>query len=398
MTTNKRGKTGFILLAAAGSLALLATILYQSGTFSVNLIPPGQRPYVEMLLAGRGAKNAPPPSKPFTVVEREQPVVYTAVGTVRSRDEVELSSRALARVVNVNRRSGDTVKRGELLLQLDDADLQAAAHGALEQFNAATNAVEAARQAALTAESARRLAELALRRDQGLFAQKVVSRKSLEETTSAFEQADSNLNAARQRAQGAEAEAVAASQAYKQAQANLSHAAILSPLDGIVSERLVDPGDLASPGKLLMTVFDPKRLMLYAPVRESLVDSIHVGDKLDFSVAALGRSFQSEVREIVPSVDPGSRTFLVKTCVAGESGGLMPGMFGSMDVKLGVEKALVVPAAAVARTGQLEQVELLDGDKPMTIFVRTVATPLGPGLLQVVQGLKPGDKIAVPGN
>ena len=110
----------------------------------------------------------------------------------------------------------------------------------------------------------------------------------------------------------------AALQALRQTQANLSYATIKSPMDGIVSDRMDDPGDLASPGNIIMKIFDSNRLMLYVPLRESLVKSVKIGDKIKFNVESLKRALTGAVSEIVPAVDPGSRTFFSQNMYQGK--------------------------------------------------------------------------------
>ena len=105
----------------------------------------------------------------------------------------------------------------------------------------------------------------------------------------------------------------------------------------MVAERLADPGDIASPGNKLLRLFDPTRLMLDVPVREGLVTRIKLGERVYFHVDALGTNLTGEVREVVPSVDHGSRTFLVKICI-GEAPALMPGMFGVLQLPIGTRR------------------------------------------------------------
>ena len=147
---------------------------------------------------------------------------------------------------------------------------------------------------------------------------------------------------------------------------------------------------MASPGGLLLHIFDPKAIRLEAPVRESLVRYIKVGMRIPFTVPALGQSYTGEVREIVPAVDPGSRTFMVKICL-GESSELRPGMFGTMTLTLGQEKALLVPEDSIVRAGQLEYVRAVTGGNIRRLLVRTVPAP--DGMRRVISGLTAGTEI-----
>lgn len=356
------------------------------------------------LLASRAARKIPPGQAPpperavlegeiFHVEEAEIPVMYKAVGTLRSRDEVELSPRIVARILEVRARSGDRVAKGDVLIRLDDADLQAMVEEVRERAESAAAAAAAAREQANEARSALDLAEAELARMRPLHESGDLSDMDFDRFRTARDRAMSAWNAANQRQATAEAERAAAAQSLRQAQVRLADAAIESPMDGVVCERLADPGDMASPGRILMRIFDPARLMLETPVRESLVAAVSIGAEVPVEVPALGRTFEGEVREIVPSVDPGSRTFLVKICL-GEPPGLMPGMFGTVSLPLGEETALLVPEAAVVRTGQVERVAVAHDDGDRWALVRTV--PAEGGMRRVLAGLSAGEKVRVP--
>ena len=108
---------------------------------------------------------------------------------------------------------------------------------------------------------------------------------------------------------------------------------------------------------------------------------------------ALGRTLEAEVREIVPSVDAGSRTFLAKLCLP-QAEGVMPGMFGTVSLNLGSRQALLVPEAALVRAGQLEYVNVVTGGTAARVLVRTV--PADAGRVEILAGLQAGDVVALP--
>jgi len=164
----------------------------------------------------------------------------------------------------------------------------------------------------------------------------------------------------------------------------------------VVAERLADPGDLGNPASVILRLFDPDSLLLEVPVRESLVREVTIDSKVEYSVPALGRAFEGTVREIVPSVDPKSRTFLVKVCID-NAAELMPGMFGTIKVPLRHKKnIIIIPESAIIKTGQLESVvEVVDG-KHLRRQIRSIDA--GNGMREVVSGLKPGQVILKTGN
>ena len=345
-----------VAVIVAAGLIIFAVILYQTGSFRSGMIAPGEQSTVET------TNN----KKLFKLTQTKIPLIYQTVGTVRSRDEIELSPRIISRITQITRRSGDSVKAGELLVQLDDSDLRAAESEAMENLK--------------VIESALQLAVKSYKRQKLLLARNVIPKKTFEEAEQVLRSSMARKKAARQ--------------AVLQAKANLSYAKIKSPMNGIVSDRMDDPGDLASPGNIIMKIFDSSRLMLYVPLRESLVKSVKIGDKIKFNVESLKRLFSGVISEIVPAVDPGSRTFLVKMCIKGNTKGLMPGMFGTVELKLGSKKAYIVPASAITRIGQLEYLTVMQDNKLSKILVRTVAGPKADEL-RIVSGINTDTEIVL---
>jgi len=346
-----------IIIIIAAVLIIVAVILYQTGTFHSGMIPPGEQP-----VAHKKVSKA----KLFKLKLSEIPIIYKSVGTVRSRDEIELAPRITARIIEITKRSGDSVKADEILVRLDNSDLKAAENQIVENMK--------------SLEAALQLAKKDYIRQRRLLAENVIPRKT-------FEQAEQVLKSAI-------AAKKAAQQSLQQAAANLSYATIRSPMNGIVSDRMDDPGDIASPGNIIMKIFDPTRLMLYVPLRESLVKSVKIGDVVKFNVEALKRTFKGVVKEIVPSVDPGSRTFLIKMDISGDVKGLMPGMFGIIAMKLGMEKAYIVPASAITQIGQLEYLTVMKDGTPSKVLVRTVDGPT-PDTLRIISGIDSDTEIVL---
>jgi len=342
------------LLKIAGVAALITLILYQAGFFVRGKISPGETPL----------PPAPAAAAVVVVQSEETPIIYRAVGRIRSRDEIDVAARVLARVLEVRVRGGDAVKKGDLLVQLDDRDLGAG--------------IQQAREAVASAQVALDLAEKERKRAEELAAQGVMTRQKLDQAVAGHRQAQANL--------------AAAEQALRQIESNLAYTRIESPLDGIVAERLVDPGDLASPGRILLRLFDPQRLMIEVAIRESLASAVRVGAKVAVEVPAIAGNFEAEVREVVPAIDPASRTFLVKACL-GEMPELRPGMSAILRLTLGSEPAIFLPERAVRRTGQIAYATVMQSGRPRRVLVRA-AQPEN-GKVRVFSGLANGDQVAI---
>jgi membrane fusion protein, multidrug efflux system len=267
-------------------------------------------------------------------VERiEIPVIAEAVGTVRPLRQTEIASRLLAGVVEVRRQSGDQVAEGDVLIVLDGRDLKAK----LEQAQASLKA-----RGEILAE-----ARTELERTKNLFDRQAATQEE--------------LDIARFRLSGAEAEEAAAAKALEEAQVVHGFATISAPFGGVVSEKRVDPGDTASPGKPLLSIYDPSALRLEALIEERFLGTLKQKDELVVTLDALGpRKLAGQVSEIVPAVDPLTRTGTVKIDLP-ESPGIRPGMFGRARVPVARRPAVVVPRSAVVRRGQLEVVFTVEG-------------------------------------
>ncbi len=384
--SDKKYLTGKIIGPVAGVAGLLFLMLFQGGFFASGQIAPG---IVNEVQADNTAT--------ITIAESVESDFYQAIGTVRSRNEVDLVPRIIARILEIKVRSGDRVKRGDVLAILDAKDLSAVVSQGQDQLRAVTASVAAADEQVKAAKAALELASKEMERTRALFEKNAAAKRDFDQSMAAFRQAEAGMQQAVQQRNAASAQAAAASQGIRQAEVGLGYATVISPIDAIVAERLADPGDLGNPASVMLRLFDPESLLLEVPIREALVREVTLGASVTYSVPALDKTFEGTVREIVPSVDPNTRTFLVKICIDNSSAGLMPGMFGTIKVPLKSEKkVIIIPESAIIRTGQLESVVEKEGGRLLRRQIRSI--DLGEGRREVISGLKPGQVILRNGN
>lgn len=371
-----------IILTLVAAVVVFAIIRFTAP----ETVSPGTTPQPQLAASDfKGAR--------LSAKEEEIPVIYRSVGTIHSRDEIEISSRITARIVDIKPRSGDQVEKDAPIAELDSSELKANAEEASARMDAASAQMKTIEESINSAKAGLKLSDSEFSRVKGLFEKGVVPQKQYDQADSALKQAQATYNQALERYKGAKSDYSAAEQSMRYYESILSYASLKSPLAGVVSERFADPGDMAAPGKILIKIFDPKRLMLEVPIKESLAGKIQVGDKIPFRVEAAGKDYSGEIKEISPSVDPSNRTFIVKICI-GEAKELTPGMFGTASVRTGTEKAVVVPAKAVTSIGQMQYVLLEKGDKVEKVPVRTAT--MEDGRLKILSGLKPGETVVVP--
>lgn len=297
----------------------------------------------------------------------EEPTLERAVGTIRAKDETVISARITATVTSIGVRAGDVVAKGDLLVELDNRELEAR--------------LAQSRQAVAASQAVLGRAERDFNRIQAIYRQSpgATSKSELDRTQSAF--------------QAAQAEYQRAQRQVDEASTALSYSTLSAPIAGRVVDRLADPGDTATPGTPLIRLYDPRHLRLEAHVRESLAAHFKPGQPLLARIDALADDVPVSVDEIVPLADPGSRSFIVKTTLPPELE-LYPGMFGRLLIRTGTTSTVYVPAAAVARVGQLEYAMVASPSGPVRRYIRTGARV--DDRMEVLSGLSAGEEVLVP--
>lgn len=302
----------------------------------------------------------------ITVEAVLEPLIEQATGSIRAKHETVMSARITATIASINVRAGDAVAAGEALISLDRREWEAR----LQQQQQAVNAAQA-RVAA---------AQPNYDRIKELFDRKVASRADLDRVQAELRTAQALLGQAQR--------------GLDEAKTNLSYSVISASSAGRVNDRYADPGDTAIPGVPLLKLYDPKHLRLEAHVRETLASSLHKGDQLRARIDALNQEFAVSVDEIVPSADPGSRSFLVKVTLPATPN-LYPGMFGRLLIPSGSIERLYISSAAISQVGQLEYVSVLSDSGTARRFIRS-GKHRPQGQVEVLSGLTVGEQVLLP--
>jgi RND family efflux transporter MFP subunit len=161
-----------------------------------------------------------------------------------------------------------------------------------------------------------------------------------------------------------------AARTYKVAEANrkaalaqLSYTVVKAPFDGVITEKKVEAGELASPGQPLLKMENPRQLRLEATVAEGDLKSVSRGDKIPVIIDALeGRALAGIVGQILPAGDPQTHTFTVKVDLP-SAPGLKTGMFGRFQLDKGTSRTILVPETAVVERGQMTSVFAVGSDR-----------------------------------
>lgn len=358
MTASVRRKIGFVLTLVVCVGVVLVAMAWLSGVFRKDQIIPETAEH----------RVAEAKGEVVLVQKVSRPTDANLVGTIASEVRTTIASRLTAGVNEITVNAGDTVRRGDVLVRLDDRDVRARVAQAKESLRAA--------------EAARDLAKREWDRLRPLVEQKVASPNEADTWRTKYE--------------GANADVTRVQRVIEEAEVQLSDTVLKAPFDGIVIDRQTEPGDLASPGKSLLTIYDPSRMRLEANVREAYIGRLDALRKSKQPVAvivqALGKEIQGTVDQIVPAADPESRSFLVKVNLAG-SAGLYPGMFGRLRVPMAPEAVVEIPAKAVREVGQVSLVQVVEDGGVSSRAIRLGAAR--GEQVQVLAGLSAGERIVM---
>ena len=288
-------------------------------------------------------------------VQRSVLTFEDVTGTTRAQMKTTIAAKLSGRVEKILVSPGQEIKIGELLMEIEAADIKAK----LEQ------ALAVARQA-----------DLDLKRISKLLAQNSAAKQ------------DYDLAATRN---------AVAQAAVAEAQTTLGYAKITAPFDGIVSNKLVDIGSLAVPGSPLLEVMTAGAMRFEAEVPASLLSRISIGQVLQVRIGSLPEKVAARVSEIIPTADPNSRTVLIKLDLP-RIAGIVPGLFGRVAIPTGERSVIQIEAQSLIKRGQLEIVFVIDRNRALLRLVKTVPIEaVEPGavpMLEVLSGVSAGEVLA----
>ena len=310
-----------------------------------------------------GGGGAPPggfAAQVIAVEAQRQPVSETLsiVGTIAANEMVELKSEIDGTIEEIRFQEGQPVKKGGLLVRLDETRFAAS----LAQ-----------------AEANWHLSETTFKRNQQLLADKLIPQQEFDQSASTY---TVNLRV------------------VDWMKRQLQDARIHAPFDGVIGSRLVSPGQVIGKNTTLAWLVDLDPVKVEVNVPERFLSQLQAGQNLELRVSTYGdRPFTGKVFFIAPSVDPATRTALVKAQIPNPKHELKPGMFGNLDLTLQIrDRAVVIPEAALS--------QVLDGDRAMIYIVTATNTAqlvpikLGvrlAGRVEVTEGLRGGEKVIVEG-
>lgn len=273
----------------------------------------------------------------------------TAVGTVLSNEEIEVRSQMSGQIERIHFREGGTVKKGDLLVKINDDELQAQL---------------------LRARSRQAIADQNAERQKQLFEKEFISQEE-------YNNVQNELHVMK-----AEAQII---------KAQIDKTEIRAPFDGSIGLRFASEGSYISPSTIVTTLQDNRRMKVDFTIPEKYAGEIKVGDRITFRVQTRTEQFEGKIAFLDARLDRTTRTLRVRALTPNPGGLLIPGSFATVEVRLNERKGMMVPAYALIPDLKGHRVFLYKDGKAMSqaveIGTRTEEQ------VEVVQGLQAGDTL-----
>ena len=303
-----------------------------------------------------GAKqggNAGVPVRVQTVKAENVRTQFSAVGNIMAMEEAELRSEVSGKITELYIKEGSKVKKGALLVKINDADLRAQ----LKKLQSEANTAKAQ-----------------LERLQALIALRGVSQEEVD-------RASSTLDAARADIEGVYAQ--------------IAKTEIRAPFDGTIGLRYVSPGSYVTPASPIAVIQQADRIKLDFSIPERYASRISVGDSVFFTFEGNERTYTGNIYATEPKIDLATRTLRVRAVCDNPGGKILPGTFAKVALVLRSQESIMVPSEAVVPDLKGKKVYIVKGGKAVAVPVE--AGQRTESSVEILSGLSPGDSLITEG-
>jgi HlyD family secretion protein len=335
---------------------------------------------------GRGGRGGGGPMTVETASAARGSVAQqlVVVGNLIGDATVSVVPRASGRLEAINVRLGDPVSRGQRIAKIEDYELQ-------EQVKQQEAGLEVSRATIRQREADLQLAETNAERSRNLYARQLLPKQTLDDTEARYQAAVAQLDLAR--AQNTQSVA-----RLDELKINLANTVVVSPVNGFVARRAVDPGAFVGQNAAIVDVVDISRVRLVANIVEKDLKQIQTGDMTRVEVDAFpGEIFSGRIARLAPVLDPATRTAPIEVEIPNPGFKLKPGMYARVTVTTDERKdALVVPTNAVVDYTGRRGVFVASGDNTVTF------RPVRVGIeesehIEILDGVAEGDRVVTTG-
>ena len=366
--------------------------------------------------------NTPPVVEVTTAaaIKRDLPRFFEATGSLAGDQQTDVAPQTSGKVAAIGVEIGSPVRRGQMLVKLDDAELNLRVEQASTQVEQAKAAVRQAEEKiglkpgqtfdpnrvseVAAAKVALDLAQKNLVRAEKLIESGDVSRSFYDEQRARRdqlkEQYDVALAQARQNYAGVDVARTNVANAQSQlalARKNLSYALIVSPIDGFVSERTADLGEYVSPQQKVATVVRTNPLRIRIDIPEQAIPEVKVGQSVSVTTSAWpDKNFAGRIARIAPNVSAESRTLTVEAEVDNSGGALKPGQFATVRIlQERNEPAVLVPARSIVTEAGVSRLFVIKDGHAEQRVIQTGQTE--GDLIEVKSGITADEQVATSG-
>ena len=298
---------------------------------------------------------------------REVAQTYSTEGTVEAVRQSTVSAQIAGQVKEILFDVGDTVRKGQIILRIDDREAAQTLAGSQAQV--------------MQAQAAMQNAKSNYERSRQLFAQKFISQAALDKAQADYKMA---------LAQAAASEAGAGQSALTR-----GYAAVTAPYGGVVSSRLVEVGEMVIVGKPLMTGFDPSQLRVIVNVPQYKLAEIAVRPQAMIELVSLNRQVQAASVTVQPEADARTHSSQARVYLPANEAGVYPGMFVRVHFVTGKTSKLLIPASAAVRRSEVVAVYVVDEKGEAKLRQVRLGEAAGQDEIEVLAGLNPGEKVAL---
>jgi RND family efflux transporter MFP subunit len=336
------------------------------------------------------------------VVERNAARGIEVVGSFEAEDEVTVSSQAAGNLDVITVDIGTPVRAGQVIGRIDQREVKlkvAQADAALKQAESklgipAGSKLNPEHQTDVRqAKAALERARYDLNAAQNLVTNGDISRQQVDVYQKTFEQAEARYEAALENVRNLVAQVGEKRAMLELAKKQLTDTTIISPIGGVVKEKVASRGEYLQPGKPVVTIVQISPLRLKLEVPEALAATIRQGQEVTLKVDTFAdREFKGRIKRINPTVDEKNRSLMAEAEVRNETGQLRPGMFARAQIFSEAKgTALMVPEKAVVSLAGVNKIFVLEGDHATE---RLVKLGLRDGtLVEIIEGVKLGDRV-----
>jgi RND family efflux transporter MFP subunit len=333
---------------------------------------------------GRGSVRPPMPVEFATVKRAPVSEQIVVVGNLIGEATVEVVPRVNGRLQTVTVKLGDPVSKGQIIARVEDREIQEQVRGAEASYQVSQASIRQ-READL------KLAKTNLDRSRSLFERQLLPQQTYDDTEARYQAALAQVDLARAQFEQAKAR-------LDELKVTLSNTIILSPVDGFVGKRFLDPGAFASTNAPVASVVDISRVRMVANLVERDVRRVPAGTGANVEVDAFpGEKFKGRVSRIAPIFDPATRTAEIEVEVPNAGFRLKPGMYARVQLTVDQKaNALTVPRSAlVAVDGKNGVFVAVKPDGAQPAARGNQASVMTARFLAVETGIRDGESIEI---